>query len=59
MNKIKVNTCWLMNYSREKSRQSLLEALCYSQGKPITYLADATIDRCISMAASSLILRQL
>ena len=57
-----------MNYSHEKSRQYLLEAVYIigfpynvfpSWGKSMTSLADATIERCLSMAASALILRQL
>ena len=57
-----------MNYSHEKSRQYLLEAVYVigfpynvfpNWGKTITSLADATIEGCLLMAASALILRQL
>ena len=58
-----------MNYSRQKSRQSLLETeICYwlprkyfpQLGKTYNIsLTDATIETCILMAASILTLRQL
>ena len=57
-----------MNHSHEKLRQDLLEAvyiICFpynvfpNWGKTNTSLADATIERCLSMAASTLILRRL
>ena len=66
INNSMVNICWLMNYSRENSRQCFLEAeICY--WLPLQYfsqlgkaynisLTDATIARCISMAASTLTL---
>ena len=57
-----------MNYPREKSRQFLLEAV-YIIGLPYVFsqlgkaynisLADATNEKCISVAVSALILRQL
>ena len=57
-----------MKYSHEKSRQYLLEAVYVigfrynvflNWGKTIISMADATIERCLSMTTSALILASI